>query len=207
MIRLYGYPLSLNVERVQRAVAHKALPVEVVRIDPEDRTPVEKISGQKLVPVIDDDGMVVSDSTEILRYLEERYPEPRLFPVDRAEREALDVFLDWFNLAWKRPPNLIHVEEKSSDPDEAKVTRWAGRMRGSLDRFEALLEGRDYLWGDRLTAADCAAHPFLRFTVQKDRGDPWRFHHILMDHLETEGGHPNLVRWIDRVDEHPLVPV
>ncbi len=107
MIRLYGFLLSLNTERVALALAHKGLPTEVVAVDRDDRTPVRRVSGQDLVPVIEEDGVVVHDSTEILRHLERRHPKPPLFPEDRARREEMDVFLDWFNGIWKRPPNLI----------------------------------------------------------------------------------------------------
>ena len=110
MIRLYRFPLSTNTERVALALAHKGIAVESVEIDPKDRSPVREISGQDLVPVIEDEGKVVRDSTAILRYLEERYPEKALFPVDPARRAEMEVFLDWFDRAWKRPPNQIFVE-------------------------------------------------------------------------------------------------
>ncbi|CAA9514912.1 MAG: hypothetical protein AVDCRST_MAG45-2145 [uncultured Solirubrobacterales bacterium] len=80
MIRLYRAPFSTNVERVALALAHKEIAVESVVIDYSDRSEVERVSGQGLVPVIDDAGTVVVDSMEIVRYLEERYPDPPLYP-------------------------------------------------------------------------------------------------------------------------------
>lgn len=50
---------------------HKALAVESVVIDYSDRGEVQRVSGQGLVPVIDDDGTMVVDSMEIVRYLED----------------------------------------------------------------------------------------------------------------------------------------
>ena len=79
MIRLYRAPFSTNVERVALALAHKELRVESVVIDYRDRSEVERVSGQGLVPVIEDDGTVVVDSMEIIRHLEARYPEPPLY--------------------------------------------------------------------------------------------------------------------------------
>jgi glutathione S-transferase len=58
---------------------------------------VIEVSGQGVVPVIEDDGTIVAASTAILRHLEERYPDPPLFPRDPARRAELDVFLEWFN--------------------------------------------------------------------------------------------------------------
>ena len=110
MIRLYRAPWSTNVERVTLALAHKGLEAESVWIDYSDRSEVERVSGQRLVPVIEDDGTVVSDSLAILRHLEERCPEPPLFPADRARRAELDVFLDWFDRVWKVAPNAIEAD-------------------------------------------------------------------------------------------------
>ncbi len=45
--------------------------VRQVMIDYSDRSEVQRVSGQGLVPVIDDDGTVVVDSMEIVRYLED----------------------------------------------------------------------------------------------------------------------------------------
>jgi glutathione S-transferase len=80
MIRVWRIPFSTNVERVALALAHKGLPVEWVNADPSDRSAVIAVSGQPLVPVLEEDGKVVADSTAILEYLEERKPEPPLYP-------------------------------------------------------------------------------------------------------------------------------
>ncbi|MGH7563411.1 MAG: glutathione S-transferase family protein [Gemmatimonadota bacterium] len=208
MIRLYGFPLSLNTERVALALAYKGLPTEVVAVDPDDRTSVRRISGQDLVPVIEEDGVVVHDSTEILRHLETHHPEPPLFPRDRTRREELDVFLDWFNGVWKRPPNLIFVEEGKPEADPDRIVGWGREMARSLDRFEALLSGRAHLMGDDYSAADCAAWPFLRYAVWREPDDPHRFHHILMEHLQARPDrHSALIDWIGRLAERPQIPL
>src|SRR5436305_12869859 len=108
MIRLWEIPFSTNVERVTLAAAYKGIELEHVPVPEDDRSAVEAVSGQPLVPVIEHDGRVVTDSTAILRYLDELVPEPPLFPRETARRAELDVFLDWFNRVWKRPPNAIH---------------------------------------------------------------------------------------------------
>ena len=37
-------------------------------------------------------------------------PDPPLFRASRRARAAVDIFLDWFNRVWKRPPNEIDAE-------------------------------------------------------------------------------------------------
>jgi glutathione S-transferase len=205
MLRLFRAPFSTNVERVALALAYKGLEVESVVISYEDRSPVVEASGQGLVPVLVDGDVVVPDSVRILRYLEEKWPDPPLFPREPARRAELDVFLDWFNEVWKVAPNAIEAELERTEPDHARVKELAARMHDSLDLFEQLLDGRDHLFGDDFSAADCAAFPFLKYGKLRDPEDDELFHRILEDHLRLDGAHPRLSDWIDRVNERPRV--
>jgi glutathione S-transferase len=179
MIRLYRFALSTNAERVALALAHKRLPVESVEIDPADRSEVRRVSGQDLVPVIEDDGRVIFDS-----------------------------FIDWFNRVWKRPPNAMEAEMGKPQPDRAQITAWGREMAQALDLFEGLLTGRDFLLGDGFSAADVAAFPFLKYALDGEarlRADNDRelFHKILVDYQPLGGNHPRLSEWIRRVDRLP----
>lgn len=204
MIRLWRAPWSTNAERVALALAHKRLEVESTLISYDDRSPVEAISGQGLVPVIEDDGEVVFDSTRILRHLEARYPDPPLFPADPARRAQMDVFAEWFDGVWKVAPNAIEAELAGPEPDSARVDAHAATMRAHLDVFEALLAGRDHLLGDDFSAADCLAFPFLKFALARDPEDQEAFHRILEEHQRpAAAGLPRLLAWIERVDARP----
>ena len=203
MLMLYRAPFSTNVERVALALAFKELEVESVVISYDDRSPVVKVSGQGLVPVLVDGDEVIPDSIRILRYLEEKWPDPPLFPRETARRAELAVFLDWFNEVWKLDPNMIEGELEGDDPDEERVALGAARMRASRDRFEAMLDGRDHLFGDDFSAADCLAFPFLKYGKLRDPEDDELFHRILEEHLRLNGRFPRLSAWIDRVNEHP----
>jgi glutathione S-transferase len=203
MLRLYRAPFSTNVERVALALGFKGLEVESVVISYEDRSPVIEASGQGLVPVLVDGDDVIPDSVRILRHLEKRWPDPPLFPSDAARRAELAVFLDWFNEVWKVAPNAIEEELERAEPDQERVAVHAARMRASLDRFEALLDRRDHLFGDDFSAADCAAFPFLKFAKLRDPEDDELFHRILEDNLRLDDSHPRLSDWIDRVNERP----
>ena len=130
MLRLYRAPFSTNVERVTLALAHKGLEVESVVISYSDRSPVLEVSGQPLVPVLVDGDEVIPDSVRILRHLEERWPDPPLFPRDPARRAELDVFLEWFNEVWKLAPNGIEEELERDGPDRDRVAALSARMRG-----------------------------------------------------------------------------
>jgi glutathione S-transferase len=202
-IRLYAIPLSTNVERVALALGHKGIDAEVVMCDPADRTPVRDASGQDLVPVLDDEGFVVADSSRIIEHLEERFPDPPLFPAEPARQAEMRVFVDWFDRVWKVPPNRIEQELGAPEPDIVLVEALAVEMRASLELFEALLDGRDHLLGAEFSAADCAAFPFLKYGLWLRDDDEERFHGILAEHLSLDGRYPRLEDWLRRVEERP----
>jgi glutathione S-transferase len=205
VIRLYGIPYSTNVERVSLALAHKALEVDYVEIDPDDRSAVRELSGQDRVPVLVDGGHVVADSTAILEYLEATHPDPPLYPRDEARRAEVHVFVDWFNRVWKRWPNAIERElVDRRPPKQERIAELAAELSGSRDVFEALLAGRDYLFGE-FSVADCAAFPFVKYGLIWEEDDDQLFHRILVDHLRLDGTHPRLEAWIRRVDERPRI--
>jgi glutathione S-transferase len=173
-----------------------------VDVDAADRSPVEAISGQPLVPVLVDGDEIISDSPVILRWLERRFPAPPLYPSDPARRAEVQLFVDWFNGLWKRPPNLIAAEEEKPQPDAVRIAELASRMGESVAVFENLLHGRDYLFGE-FGIADVVAFPFLKYAVfGLPPGDDERFHAILVEHQPLAQASP-LRAWAERVDAHP----
>jgi maleylacetoacetate isomerase len=202
VLRVYRIPFSTNVERVALAAGHKRLEVDWVDVDPADRSEVERISGQPLVPVLVHESEVVVESVAIVRALEHLHPEPPLWPAEESLRAQLDLFLDWFDRVWKVPPNAIEAERARAAPDADRIRHLAAELSASRDLFERLLGGRDYLLGP-FSAADCAAFPFLKHGLIHDAADDEEFHLILREHLELEDAHPRLESWIRRVDSHP----
>jgi glutathione S-transferase len=202
-VQVYRIPFSTNVERVALAAGHKGLGVEWIDVDAADRTPVEAASGQALVPVLVDGDVVLADSPKIVEYLEERHPDPPLYPADAARRAEVEVFVDWFNRVWKRPPNVLADELAKPAPDDATVRELSLQMHAALDRFEALLAGRDYLFGE-FGVADVIAFPFLKYAVLGlPADDEELFHRILVEHQQLGEGYPRLKAWVARVDARP----
>lgn len=204
-VRIHRIPYSTNVERVALALAHKSMPVEWVDVDPDDRSAVVALSGQDLVPVLEaDDGEVVADSMRIVRWLEERRPDPSVWPAAPARRAEVDVFVEWFNRVWKLPPNAMAAELEAAEPDERRLQDLSGELRGWLHVFEGMLDGRDWLMGESLGAADVCAFPFLKYGVLELRADDTdRFHRVLAENLPIEAAFPRLEAWVHRVDALP----
>jgi len=203
MIRVWRIPFSTNVARVALALGHKGLEVEWVDVPRLDRSRVLEISGQPLVPVLEGDGHVLADSTAILEYLDDRYPDPPLYPRDEARRTEAELLIDWFNRVWKRPPNELERALSAEDRVEKRVRAQAEELERSRDRFESLLGGRTYMLGEEFGAVDCAFFPFLKFGALVDPEDTEPFHRILVEHLAFEGRYPRLEAWVERVNERP----
>ncbi len=197
-VRLWQIPYSTNVERVALALAHKGLDAEPVLIPAHDRAPVRQLTGQDLVPVLEHDGEVICDSPAILAHLESAFPERPLLPSAPARRQEILVFCDWFNRVWKLAPNRI-ADGDPARPEPADVAE----LRGSLDRFESLLDGRDFLYGSEMTLADVTAFPFLKYGWVHDPDDDEPFHAVLAEHLALDPRHAALRIWIERMDGQP----
>jgi len=202
MIRLYRARWSTNVERVTLALGHKELQAESIWIDYSDRSRVEQVSGQPLVPVLEFDGEVVFDSPRIIKRLDELHPEPPLYPRDGARAAELEVFVEWFEHVWKRAPNEIERILGLPETDPHLVGELSDLMQNWLDFFESMLDGRDYLFGDDFSAADCIAYPFLKYAAGRDPTDNELFHRILDQHQSVDE-RPRLSGWIDRIRQRP----
>ena len=188
--RVYRIPFSTNVERVALAAGHKGIEIEWVDVDPHDRSPVEAVSGQSLVPVLVDGDEVVSDSPR----------DPRLARA-RASRSRRSIRAS----PRGAPRSQVFVAvvqqrlEAPAEPDrrrggEAAAGRRADRRAGARacaprsTVFEDLLDGRDYLFGE-FGVADVIAFPFLKYAVfGLPEDDDERFHAILVEHLPLGDG-------------------
>ncbi len=114
MLTLYRAPWSTNVQRVRMALAFKGVEAEEVTISYEDRSPVEAVSGQGLVPVlVEEDGAVVTDSMRIVARLDERVPDPPLYPGDPAQRALVELFVEWFDRCGRSSPTRSTPSSRS----------------------------------------------------------------------------------------------
>ncbi|MFA5829008.1 MAG: glutathione S-transferase N-terminal domain-containing protein [Candidatus Gracilibacteria bacterium] len=72
MIKLYQYTECPFCEKVRQKLAELKLDYEKVNIDPANKPEVViKLGGT--VPVIDDNGTIMNESSEIVKYLAEKY--------------------------------------------------------------------------------------------------------------------------------------
>lgn len=72
MIKLYQYTNCPFCEKVRRKLSELDIEYEKIEVDPANKPEVVKELGGT-VPVIDDNGMAMNESAEIVKYLEEKY--------------------------------------------------------------------------------------------------------------------------------------
>jgi glutathione S-transferase len=115
-MRLFQIPFSHNCVKVRHVLDLKGARYEAVSINPAVRAEVKRLSGQTLVPVLVDRGHVVSGSTPILLYVEERFPDPPLLPGDPQERAECMLLMDWADGTFMAPARRLAYFQVLSVP-------------------------------------------------------------------------------------------
>jgi maleylpyruvate isomerase len=179
---LHGYWRSGTSYRTRIALNLKGLEY---RQEPVDlREGVQKserylaLNQQGLVPALETPDGVLTQSSAIIEWLDERYPNPPLFPADPAARAvvramAMTVACDIHPLNNLRVLNYLKGElEAGPEGLERWTATWIGQ---GFDALEALIarHGGRFAFGDTLTAADCHLIPQVysaeRFKVDCSR--------------------------------------
>jgi len=188
-VRLYHLEACPFCEKVRLALKRMGLPYEGVAIRPEDRSEVEKVSGQRLVPVLCDDERVMPDSTRILRYVIARYGERGLLPPGPADQALTWIVEDY---AAEVPGTLVHsVVEARTPAGDALDPRGRKALEKHLEtqfrNLEQLFSERPFVLGESAGLADIALFAFLgQLPRHGDR--------------EISAGFPHLRSWYARMD-------
>jgi glutathione S-transferase len=92
VIKLYQFPISHYCEKIRWALDYKGLKHKTVNLLPGLHIKTtKKLAKYSSVPVLTDDEVVLQNSSEIITYLDDHYPEKPLTPNDEIIRlEALE---------------------------------------------------------------------------------------------------------------------
>ena len=188
--------------RVYLALKHKNAPFEarLVSFDKNEHKTREflAINPRHQVPAITDDGFALYESSAILEYLDERFPEaPLLFPGDRRSRALVRQWISELS-AYVEPPIEVLVDELFYVPEAGKRNRAAiaearTELALELERIEPRVSGQ---WlGDALSAADFTLYPLLAMFPRFERREPELA-------LRSFVG-PKVLAWMGRIEALP----
>ena len=181
MLKLYTYYRSVSAHRVRIALNYKGVPFKSLFIDMDNRQHHSEdflhLNPVGLVPalVVNDD-FVISQSSAILDYLEERYPERPLLPTDidmRARVRSLAQLIT----ADMQPMNVLRVYEfmREHDIETERRRAWYEHwMYKGFAAIESVLANSEYhgayCFGDRPTMADVCLVPQV-YNAEKNHLD------------------------------------
>lgn len=86
-VRLYQFLASHFNEKVRWTLEYKRVSHERISLLPGPHMlQTKRLSGQTQTPILRDGEKVIAGSAHIIDYLEQRFPEPALYPADAGER-------------------------------------------------------------------------------------------------------------------------
>jgi maleylacetoacetate isomerase/maleylpyruvate isomerase len=174
-MKLYNYFRSSASFRVRIALALKGLDYDYVPVHLVKREHLEEsyasVSASRLVPLLQDGDISVTQSLAIMEYLEETHPQPPLLPADapgraRVRALALDIACEIHPLNNLRVLRyLVHDMKVSEDDKDRWYRHWVETGLEVVERQLAASPSR-YCHGEAPTLADCCLVPQV-FNAQR----------------------------------------
>ena len=165
-MKLHFHPGSTTSRTVMLFCAEAGIAYEPVVVDimtgEHLREPFLSLNPSAQVPVLDDDGFVLTESSAIIKYLADKHGSPA-YPKDLRARARVNERMDWFNTNYYREwayhliyPQVFPHHVRKPDAVQTATLAWgkekAEQWLAVLDRH--VLGGQTYVCGDQLTIAD-----------------------------------------------------
>lgn len=197
-MKIIGSYVSPYVRKVLVCMELKGLDYEVDPITPFfGNDEFRRLSPLRRIPVLIDDGLVLTDSTVIAEYLDDQFPDPPLLPrepKERARARWLEEFADsrlgdvfiW-GLFY---PKMVHPRVWGEPGDQDRIDQSLSiEIPAAMDYLEGQLPESGYLFGD-IGLADISIASFFRNAAYAAfTPDPGRW--------------PKVARFVELVLAHP----
>jgi stringent starvation protein A len=181
MLTLYDAARCPYCARARIMLAEKDVEHEVVEIDLSDRPAwIYEKNETGRVPVLEEDAWILPESSVILEYLEERYPEPPLLPADPADRAQARVWI-FRHDDFTGPYYALRREEDGA----------AERFDEQLAKLDAALQVQPWLTGREYGLADIAYVPWV-LRARDMLG-------VSLDRFDA------LSDWVERLEQRPAI--
>ncbi len=149
-LHLYHAQLSNSSMRVRLLLEEKGLAWTSHLLDATRQDNLTdsylRINPTSLIPALVHDGVVVTESSDVLYYLEEHFPEPRLAPTDEGDRAEMRA---WVDLAASSHPTTLkpwqyHVTgTRTKRPEDMERIVAAYRRREDVARYACVARGAE----------------------------------------------------------------
>ncbi len=168
----YRVRIALNLKRIE----YEQRPVNLLESE-QKSDEYRALNPQALVPALEIDGRLLTQTMAIVTYLDSRFPNPPLIPAMAPERAHVGA-MSMIVCCDIHPLNNLRVLKylkNELNHSQEEVDRWyAHWIREGLPALEAMAAPRagKFLFGDMVTAADLCLVPQLynarRFNVPVD---------------------------------------
>lgn len=165
-MKLHFHPASTASRPVVLFCAEEKIAYEPVVVDilkgAHYEEPFATLNPSKMVPVLEDDGLVLTESSAILKYLADKHGSAA-YPKDLKQRARVNERMDWFNTQQYREwgyhliyPQVFPHHKRPSDEAQKATVEWG---RDKSEAWLKILDGNvlgksKFLCGDQITIAD-----------------------------------------------------
>ncbi len=189
MIKLYDFPLSGHAHRVRLMLSLLELDYECIHVKLDEAEHLQEaftsINPFQQVPVLDDNGMIIRDSTAILCYLASKYNET-WYP---NNPDSIARIQEWLAVANKEiaagPAAARLVNVFGVELDHQNAITQSHILLKIIDQH---LKNRQWLAIDKVTIADIAAYTYIAHAPEGD---------------VSLASYPNINAWLARVEQLP----
>jgi glutathione S-transferase len=159
-MKLYEFPPTRSIRPrwmlQELQVPFESVWVNLIKGEHRDREFL-KLNPAGKVPVLVDGDLVLNESVAIVLYLAEKYPEKGFLPTDAKGRAEVDRWLlftvtELEQPLWRIAKHTSVLPEARRIPGDVVLAR--EDFRDMVPVIEAHLAGREFVCGDRVTAAD-----------------------------------------------------
>src|SRR5438093_13519690 len=170
MLKLHHHPLSTYSRRVRMALIEKGLEAELIELDMARGAHREPgylaLNPYGRVPTLEDDGLVLYESTAIPEYLGATHPTPPLVPADARGRALVAMHMKLCDIQLARQTGIIIFPKRFLPRerwDEAAMAQAKKEIEKHLAIVEQQLAGREWIVGERYSLVEACYAPFVEF--------------------------------------------
>jgi glutathione S-transferase len=160
------HPVSMTSRPVRLFIAENGIQVEEQVVDLMQGEHLQAtfaaVNPSKMVPVLEDGDLRLSESSAILKYLADKIESPA-YPKDLKKRAKVNEAMDWFNTNFYRDfgygltyPQLFPHHKRQTDDAHRLTIEWGQQKSQQWFKIlnDDIIGKRNYVCGDTITIAD-----------------------------------------------------